>query len=84
MRSVLLDRKNHLGSKSQRRTEAGAVLHTLCETAYLNGLDPCECRVESTYATPATAVVDETGRVLTRYSSQPPSTTDDVIVPLFD
>ena len=40
MRSVVLGRKNHLGSKSLRGTEVAAVLYSLVETAYLNGLDP--------------------------------------------
>ena len=48
MRSVVLGRKNHLGSKSQRGTEVAAVLYTLCETAYLNGLAPYKYLVEAT------------------------------------
>ena len=50
MRSVVLGRKNHLGSKSQRGTEVAAVLYTLIETAYLNGLDPYKYLVDATYA----------------------------------
>lgn len=50
MRSVVLGRKNHLGSKSERGTEVAAVLYTLCETAYLNGLDPYRYLVDATYA----------------------------------
>lgn len=49
MRSVVLGRKNHLGSKSQRGTEVAAVLYSLVETAYLNGLDPYKYLVEATY-----------------------------------
>ena len=50
MRSVVLGRKNHLGSKSQRGTEVAAILYTLIETAYLNGLDPYKYLVEATYS----------------------------------
>ena len=50
MRTVVLGRKNHLGSKSQRGTEVAAVLYTLIETAYLNGLDPFKYLVDATYA----------------------------------
>ncbi len=50
MRSVVLGRKNHLGSKSKRGTEVAAILYSLVETAYLNGLDPYKYLVEATYA----------------------------------
>jgi len=50
MRSVVLGRKNHLGSKSERGTEVAAILYSLVETAYLNGLDPYKYLVEATYA----------------------------------
>ena len=46
----MLGRKNHLGSKSERGTEVAAILYTLIETAYLNGLDPYKYLVEATYA----------------------------------
>ena len=49
MRSVVLGRNNHMGSKPRRGTEVAAVLYTLCETAYLNGLDPYKYLVDSTY-----------------------------------
>lgn len=49
MRSFVLGRKNHLGRKSQRGTEVAAVLYSLVETAYLNGLDPYKYLVEATY-----------------------------------
>lgn len=50
MRSVVLGRKNHLGSKSKRGTEVAAILYSLVETAYLNGLDPYKYLVDATYA----------------------------------
>ncbi len=50
LRTIVLGRKNHLGSKSERGTEVAAILYTLIETAYLNGLDPYKYLVEATYA----------------------------------
>ena len=46
MRNVVLGRKNHYGSRSQRGTEVAAILYTLVETARLCGVDPREylCR----------------------------------------
>ncbi len=42
MRNVVLGRKNHYGSRSQRGTEVAAILYTLVETARLCGVDPRE------------------------------------------
>jgi transposase len=40
MRGVVLGRKNHYGSKSQRGTEVAALFYTLLETAKLAGVEP--------------------------------------------
>ena len=40
MRDVVLGRKNHYGSKSQRGTEVAALFYSLIETAKLRGEDP--------------------------------------------
>jgi hypothetical protein len=42
LRSVVLGRKNHLGSKSQRGTEVAALFYTLCQSAMLSGVNPRE------------------------------------------
>jgi transposase len=49
MRSVVLGRKNHQGSRSQRGTEVAGILYSLIETAYLNGLDPYAYLVSASY-----------------------------------
>jgi transposase len=40
LRSVVLGRKNHLGSRSQRGCEVAALFYTLLGTAQLRGVDP--------------------------------------------
>ncbi|MDC0708124.1 hypothetical protein POL68_06550 [Stigmatella sp. ncwal1] len=40
LRDVVLGRKNHYGSKSQRGTEVAALFYSLIETAKLCGEDP--------------------------------------------
>lgn len=40
LRSPVLGRKNHYGSRSQRGTHVAEILYSLCETARLHGLDP--------------------------------------------
>ncbi len=40
MRDVVLGRKKHYGSKSQRGTEVAALFYALIETAKLRGEDP--------------------------------------------
>jgi transposase len=40
MRDVVLGRKNHYGSKSERGTEVAALFYSLIETAKLRGVDP--------------------------------------------
>jgi transposase len=40
LRTVVLGRKNHYGSKSRRGTEVAAILYSLLETAQLIGVEP--------------------------------------------
>ena len=40
MRSVVLGRKNHYGSRSERGTEVAAIFYSLLESAELAGLNP--------------------------------------------
>ena len=40
LRSVVVGRKNHYGSRSRRGTQVAALFYTLVETAKLSGLDP--------------------------------------------
>jgi transposase len=40
LRSVVVGRKNHYGSRSRRGTEVAALFYTLVETAKLSGVDP--------------------------------------------
>jgi len=40
MRSVVLGRKNHFGSRSERGTQVAALMYSLVETAKINGVDP--------------------------------------------
>jgi hypothetical protein len=40
VRRVVLGRKNHYGSRSQRGTEVAALFYSLIETAELCGVDP--------------------------------------------
>jgi len=40
LRGVVVGRKNHYGSKSQRGTEVAAIFYSLLQSAYLCGVDP--------------------------------------------
>jgi transposase len=40
LRGVVVGRKNHYGSRSQRGTQVAALLYSLCESAKLNSIDP--------------------------------------------
>ena len=40
MRDVVMGRKNHYGSKSERGTQVAALFYSLIETAKLRGVDP--------------------------------------------
>jgi transposase len=40
LRGVVLGRKNHYGSRSERGTKVAAMMYSLVETAKLNGVDP--------------------------------------------
>jgi transposase len=40
LRGLVLGRSNHIGSRSQRGTEAAAIFYSLIESAKLNDLDP--------------------------------------------
>ena len=40
VRTVVVGRKNHYGSKSRRGTEVAAILYSLLETAQLTGVEP--------------------------------------------
>jgi transposase len=42
LRSPVLGRKNHFGSRSRRGTHVAEILYSLCQTARLHGLDPRE------------------------------------------
>ena len=39
---VVVGRKNHYGSKSQRGTDVASIFYTLLETAKLNELNPAD------------------------------------------
>lgn len=41
LRGLVIGRKNHYGSRSQRGTEVAAIFYTVLESALLNDLDPC-------------------------------------------
>jgi transposase len=40
MRGVVLGRKNHFGSRSERGTKVAAMMYSLVESAKINGVDP--------------------------------------------
>lgn len=40
LRGVVIGRKNHYGSRSERGTQVAAILYTVLETCLLNGVDP--------------------------------------------
>ena len=48
MRSVVVGRKNHYGSKSRRGTEVAALFYSLLESARLAGVDPAAYLAEAT------------------------------------
>jgi transposase len=48
MRSVVVGRKNHYGSKSQRGTEVAALFYSLLESAKLAGVEPAAYLAEAT------------------------------------
>jgi transposase len=50
LRSVVLGRKNHYGSRSQRGTEVAALFYSILETAAQNGVDPARYMCRATYA----------------------------------
>lgn len=50
LRGVVVGRKNHYGSRSQRGTEVAALFYSILETAALNGLDPAAYLRTATYA----------------------------------
>lgn len=60
MRSVVVGRKNHYGSKSQSGTEVAALFYSLRESAKLSGVDPAAYLAEATrraIAHPGTATL---------------------------
>lgn len=54
---IVLGRRNHFGSKSQRGTEVAAAFYSLLETAKLCGVDPARYLREA-------ALADARGEVL--------------------
>jgi transposase len=42
LRGLVLGRKNHYGSRSQRGTEVAALFYSILETAVMNGLEPSQ------------------------------------------
>lgn len=40
LRSLVVGRKNHYGSKSRQGTKVASILYSLCETCKINGVDP--------------------------------------------
>lgn len=60
LRGVVLGRKNHYGSKSQRGTEVAALFYSLVESAKLAGTEPAAYLAEATrraIATPGTVTL---------------------------
>jgi transposase len=60
MRGVVVGRKNHYGSRSQRGTEVAALFYRLLESAKLAGIDPAASLAEATrraIANPGTATL---------------------------
>ena len=49
LRGIVIGRKNHYGSRSERGTKVAAIMYTIMETAKLNGLDPFQWIVEAVY-----------------------------------
>jgi transposase len=54
LRGVVVGRKNHYGSRSQRGTEVAALFYSLIETAKLCGVNPKTYLLEATHAALAT------------------------------
>lgn len=50
IKPVVLGRKNHYGSKSQRGTEVAALFYSLVETAKLCGIDPKDYLLQAAHA----------------------------------
>lgn len=49
LRGIVIGRKNHYGSRSERGTRVAAIMYTVMETAKLNGIDPFEWVVDAVY-----------------------------------
>lgn len=49
LRGIVIGRKNHYGSRSERGTKVAAIMYTVMETAKLNGLDPFQWVVDAVY-----------------------------------
>lgn len=49
LRGLVVGRKNHYGSRSERGTRVAAILYTIMETAKQNGLDPFQWVVDAVY-----------------------------------
>jgi len=49
LRGIVIGRKNHLGSRSERGTKVAAIMYTIMETAKLNGLNPFDWVVDAVY-----------------------------------
>lgn len=49
LRGIVIGRKNHYGSRSERGTRVAAIMYTVMETAKLNGLDPFQWVVDAVY-----------------------------------
>jgi transposase len=50
LRGIVLGRKNHYGSRSQRGTEVAALFYSILETAKLRDVDPYDYLRDATYA----------------------------------
>ena len=50
LRDLVLGRKNHHGSRSERGTEVAALLYTLVESCKLAGVNPTTYLRDATYA----------------------------------
>ena len=59
LRSLVLGRKNHYGSRSKRGTQVAAIFYTLLDTCLLNGIDPSDYLVRA-----VTAAIEEDRIVL--------------------
>jgi transposase len=62
LRGLVVGRKNHYGSKSQRGTEVAALFYSLLESAKLAGVDPAAYLAEATrraIANPGTATLPQ-------------------------